>query len=292
MAVAGDLYIEHDSKTPFLDARQAFSSLSHREQLYSYHVARASWSGDLIAQMQCSGESLPLYVVLQRLFRSQGSVANVKALAGSLSISDFDLRSLLVFAASFFDNCGNYKSFGDTHFIPQVPKAVMRRLIEASQMCRDDPAMLALWNDIEERVFDSETKRAYQLGFKPEGVSTYFSYNCTDADGTLVKSFLLQHGIDGYNTRAIKTVDGSGKAHYEIRYASALPTTIGEQLDGNEMGRAVEFGGATWTITRGDFAPMMEKIAYHLGMAAKYSANETEKVCIIQIGFIEIFSFS
>jgi dipeptidyl-peptidase-3 len=33
-----------------------------------------------------------------------------------------EIRKIYVYIAAFLQNCGNFKSFGDTKFIPEIPK--------------------------------------------------------------------------------------------------------------------------------------------------------------------------
>ena len=35
------------------------------------------------------------------------------------------LQNFLIYAAAFYGNLGNYKSFGDTKFIPDLPKVFL-----------------------------------------------------------------------------------------------------------------------------------------------------------------------
>lgn len=35
------------------------------------------------------------------------------------------LQNFLIYAAAFYGNLGNYKSFGDTKFVPDLPKVIV-----------------------------------------------------------------------------------------------------------------------------------------------------------------------
>jgi dipeptidyl-peptidase-3 len=39
---------------------------------------------------------------------------------------------MLAYSSSVFDNCGNYKSFGDTKFVPQLDSEKFRSVVKAS----------------------------------------------------------------------------------------------------------------------------------------------------------------
>ena len=41
-------------------------------------------------------------------------------------------KQLLVYSASVFQNCGNYKSFGDTKFVPEFDRDTFVSMIRAS----------------------------------------------------------------------------------------------------------------------------------------------------------------
>lgn len=64
--------------------------------------------------------------------------------------------------------------------------------------------------------------RLRHLGLGKEGITTYFSGNCTMEDAKLAQDFLDSQNLSAYNTRLFKEVDGEGKPHYEVRLASVL----------------------------------------------------------------------
>ena len=108
---------------------------------------------------------------------------------------------MLLYGAAFFSNMGNYKSFGDTKFVPALSQgaATVDAILAATHALRDASAnagrtLADLWAAVREPMF-SLTPRERQLALgADQGVSTYFSYNCTDADAQLAQRFLTAHG--------------------------------------------------------------------------------------------------
>jgi len=39
---------------------------------------------------------------------------------------------MLVYGASVFQNCGNFKSFGDTKFVPELEPTAFKKIVELS----------------------------------------------------------------------------------------------------------------------------------------------------------------
>lgn len=48
-------------------------------------------------------------------------------------VSQAEWEQFMVYAASVFNNCGNYKSFGDTKFVPQIAPERFEVIIRSNQ---------------------------------------------------------------------------------------------------------------------------------------------------------------
>uniref|UniRef100_A0A8C5FLM6 Dipeptidyl peptidase 3 n=1 Tax=Gadus morhua TaxID=8049 RepID=A0A8C5FLM6_GADMO len=89
-----------------------------------------------------------------------------------------------------YANMGNYKSFGDTKFIPNLPKDKLKALVFASQSFKEQPGeMEALCDSCSSALFSLEDKQK-QLGLGSKGITTYFSGNCVLEDAELAQKFL------------------------------------------------------------------------------------------------------
>ncbi|XP_058872004.1 dipeptidyl peptidase 3 [Acipenser ruthenus] len=272
--VDSQYFLPNDVGISPLDCREAFQLLSPSEQLYAHYISRASWYGGLAVLLQTSPESPAVYVLLQRLFRAQPP-SELQSLATSLS--DEEYQALLVYAAGVYANMGNYKSFGDTKFIPNLPKEKLKALVWQSQAFQDNPSeMEALWSSCGDRMYSLE-ERQKQLGLGDKGITTYFSGNCGLEDAELAQKFLDSKNLSAYNTRLFKTVEADGKRCYEVRLASAVKEAAAVDGEADNKCGSFEFEGASFRVLRGDYAPLMRKVAENLKKATAYAANENEK---------------
>lgn len=63
---------------------------------------------------------------------------------------------------------GNYRSFGDSKFIPELPSNLLENLILNSTAYQSDPEMIKyLWNELKDKIY-SLKKEERCLGFYPE----------------------------------------------------------------------------------------------------------------------------
>lgn len=63
---------------------------------------------------------------------------------------------------------GNYRGFGDSKFIPVVPKEKLQNLIFNSEAYKKDTKKIEfLWNQIKDKLF-SLNERELSLGFYPK----------------------------------------------------------------------------------------------------------------------------
>uniref|UniRef100_A0A671VIS1 Dipeptidyl peptidase 3 n=2 Tax=Sparus aurata TaxID=8175 RepID=A0A671VIS1_SPAAU len=220
LMVDSQYYLPNDIGVSALDCGEAFRLLSPQEKMYAHYLSRAAWYGGLAVLLQTSPESANIFVLLQKIFRKQ-TPAQLEQVATAAGLSAEEYQAFLVYAAGLYANMGNYKSFGDTKFIPNLPKEKLEALMKASQAFQEQPAeMEALWDSCSCPLFSLEDKQK-QLGLGDKGITTYFSGNCCLEDAELAQKFLDSKKLSAYNTRLFKR-DNGGKACYEVRLASAV----------------------------------------------------------------------
>ncbi|XP_013927314.1 PREDICTED: dipeptidyl peptidase 3 [Thamnophis sirtalis] len=256
-----------------LDCAEAFELLSAEEKFYAHYLSRACWYGGLVVLLQTSPESPTIYVLLSRIFRTQDP-NQLQEVARSLGVTDEEYQALLVYTAAIYANMGNYKSFGDTKFVPSLPKEKLKKLVWASQAFLQNPEeMEALWESCEKLMYSLEPLQRH-LGLRGEGVSTYFSANCSMEDAKLAQKFLDSQNISAYNTRLFKTETG-GKTSYEVRLASVLLDE--PQLDEMKVKtKQFQFEGCTFTVTRGDYSPILQRVVENLQKAQQHTARPVQ----------------
>uniref|UniRef100_A0A8C8GKE2 Dipeptidyl peptidase 3 n=1 Tax=Oncorhynchus tshawytscha TaxID=74940 RepID=A0A8C8GKE2_ONCTS len=268
--VDSQYYLPNDIGISALDCTEAFRLLSPREQLYAHYLSRSAWYGGLAVLLQTSPESASIFVLLQRLFRKQppAQLGNVATAAG---LSPEEYQAFLVYAAGLYANMGNYKSFGDTKFIPNLPKENLKALVWQSQAFQDSPSeMEALWDSCSTLLYSLEDKQK-QLGLGDKGITTYFSGNCCLEDAELAQKFLDSKNLSAYNTRLFKK-KSEGKSCYEVRLASAV-----QEGETNPNSGEYNFEDRVFTVSRGDYDHLMKKVSENLEKAKDHAANENQK---------------
>uniref|UniRef100_A0A803TGP2 dipeptidyl-peptidase III n=1 Tax=Anolis carolinensis TaxID=28377 RepID=A0A803TGP2_ANOCA len=210
--------LPNDVGIAVLDCVEAFRLLSPEERLYAHYLSRACWYGGLVVLLQTSPEAPAIYALLSRLFRAQDP-SHLGETARTLGLSEEEYQAFLVYAAAVYANMGNYKSFGDTKFVPNLPKEKLKQLVWKSQAFKDHPEeMEALWGRCGDLMFSLEPTQKH-LGLSGQGISTYFSSNCSMEDAKRAQDFLDSQSISAYNTRLFKK-EVDGKVSYEVRLAS------------------------------------------------------------------------
>jgi dipeptidyl-peptidase III len=179
-----------------------------------------------------------------------------------------------VYVSAFFGNTGNYRGFytGDTKILPGLDAAKMELIIKSSKAYQQNSGVIeGLWNNVKISIY-SLNGNNQSLGLKGEGITTYFSSNCTRADAEIVTEWMKMKKLEAYISRTFKTVDANGKASYEIRLASAeTGDATGITLPSED------FKGASFRVTRGDYNEILQFVIKYLREAAKYSANDGQK---------------
>uniref|UniRef100_A0A8C5MRF0 Dipeptidyl peptidase 3 n=1 Tax=Leptobrachium leishanense TaxID=445787 RepID=A0A8C5MRF0_9ANUR len=284
MAAPTQYILPNDLPVALLDCEEAFSLLSAEEKLYTHYMSQASFYGGLIVLFQTSPESPGIYVLLNRLFKTQ-EPTQLKGVALEQGLTEEEYQALLVYAAGFFANMGNYKSFGDTKFVPNVPKDKLEKLLRSSEaFSRDPEGAESLWKSVADRMYSLEA-RERQLGLGDHGISTYFSGNCTLEDAELAQRFLDSKNLSAYNTRLFKTQDEGGRSKYEVRLASVdKDDSATDSSDLVHSPGPFEFEGHEFRVTRGDYSPLLLKVRENLEKAKAFAANENQRKMLEEYG--------
>ncbi|XP_071446731.1 dipeptidyl peptidase 3 [Hetaerina americana] len=250
-----------------LGCTTAFNGLTSAEKKYAHFLSRAAWHGGLIALVQTSPESPLIYSLLHRAFSSQ-SLGKLKKIAiEDAKLTEDEYRAILVYTSGIFTNSGNYKGFGDTKFIPGLPKEKFEAFIfKIDECCDGSNGIRRAWNKVSEAMYSLKDNEK-SLGFAGKGITTYFSGNCTMDDAQIVNEFMKFKSLSAYNTRACKSVK-DGVAHYQVRLASVSVT---------DQPVTEEFKGAVFSIVHGDYSPILKVVNKELCEAKEYAANSNEK---------------
>ena len=162
---------------------------------------------------------------------------------------------------------GNYRGVGDIKFVPNLPKDKLESMLVNSEAFKRDKELAAIWNQIKDKVY-SLNKNELALGLPPNGVTTFYSKNCTEEDAKVSKQFMESVNIEAHNTRLFKDNEIN---RYEIRMASVLT---------DDYLRTHDFNGIKFVLSRGDFSPILKIVNKYLSEAENNARNSTEQSVI------------
>ena len=146
--------ISMSSSIHCVECKEAWELLTEREQNYAYFFLRGAWEGSKISYFQRSFESPPLFVLFRTVFNTHlPAYKNIAMQNGILmyiyiyiyiyvGVTEDEWTQLMVYAAALFQNTGNYKSFGDTKFIPELNPTRFMDIIQLSPNYNPNKALI------------------------------------------------------------------------------------------------------------------------------------------------------
>ncbi|XP_046646528.1 dipeptidyl peptidase 3-like isoform X1 [Daphnia pulicaria] len=269
-----DFVLPNEQPVVPLECVTAFENLTANEKAYAHHLSKASWYGGLIVLIQTSVESGSLFSILHQVF-SQESVDDLKKQALENGLSEDEFQAVLVFTCGVYANMGNYKGFGDSKIIPNITADKLEKFLIASKAFQSNADLVKVWNRIKNLIYDLSPKKCH-LGLGDKGTTTYFSSNCTSEDADIVNRYFKSIQMEGYNNRVIKT-EANGVAHYEIRLASVETGPMAGITREPES-----FEGHQFSVTRGDYSPLLKLVVEELQKAKKFAANDVEAAMLTE----------
>ncbi|KAK7952475.1 peptidase family M49 [Apiospora aurea] len=256
-----------------LEIEKHFEALSDQQKRYAHFISQASFAGTRIVLRQISPESEAIYDFIVALHKSTGG--DWKALQSKAGISDEELQLFLEYSAQFLGNNGNYKSFGDSKFIPRCSEVSVAALASTS------PEAKKFFAATNGDIFSSDKPGLMHLGYPEEGhMTTYYpeSSDITKDEIDAVAAWMGDKGLLPENTRLAKR--NCGKV-FEIWIASA-DTSVPKE--GGDIGKEIEFqvsdgplAGKTIKLVYGDHSKEMSAITHSIKKAAENGSNQTQR---------------
>jgi dipeptidyl-peptidase III len=256
-----------------LEIAPHFSALTPQQKRYAHHLSRAAFHGTRITLAQVSPESVPIYDLIIAIHK--GCNGDYKKLAGETGTKDDAVRQWLEYAAQFLGNCGNYKGFGDSKFIPRVAahelKAIARVSVDASKAFEKVQSTGG-------GLYETKDAGLMHLGYPDQGhMSTYYpnSEPISKDDIQIVGDVLEAKGLPIENTRLRKVKDGN----FELLVASSDADPRGNERDlkdVTELDLTGSLKGKKLSFVFGDYKDQMAAIEKEIKLAEKEALNDTE----------------
>jgi dipeptidyl-peptidase III len=272
------LYLHYFSKVIFfslsldssLDLFYKFYYLYKTFIYFCYYLLQASWYGGLISFVQSSPEAPLIFSLFHRIIVAEPVDALKKSVLDQ-GVTEDEFTAFLVYICGFLANAGNYKGMGDSKIIPNLEESQFGKIVRASKAYAVDPKVKSLYEQTKTSIFELNDL-CKNLGLKGEGVTTYFSSNCTRADADLVGEWMKTKQIEAYICRTFKIVEADGTVVYDIKLASV---ETGEKV-GITFGDD-EFEGCKFRVTRGDYSQLLRLVVDNLEKVKVYAANENQR---------------
>lgn len=264
-----------DAEAPIilLSAKKHFEQLPTNDaKLYAHYLSRAAHWGSRAVLRSVSPESESIFDLILKLHIALGLPATNEDYQERLKnvVPENAVTQYLEYASQFLGNLGNYKSFGDSKFVPRVSKEHFGAIVKASGLSE----LIELYKSVEEALYSTTPGI---LGWPDKGQLSNYYPDCasviTKAEIEAVNAALAERSIMPENTRVVK----KSEKEFVVLVASAVQENTVDyypkesiQLD----------SGATVTIQFGDHSKEFAEITRNIREAGKHAANDTQKKMI------------
>lgn len=167
-----------------------------------------------------------------------------------------------MYLSAVIDNAGNYKSFGDTKFVPECSEEVFVKFFKSTPYwAKNDVEFDKIYNRIGKMIFNAETPYALIDFSNNNGTSGYYSKNITSADAEVIKEATIKRCMKSENNRLTK----QGDKEFTVKIGS---------VDAKE--EVIEHNGLKIKLQYGEFSPFLKKTNKYLTLAKESAANEIQ----------------
>ncbi|ETN46902.1 uncharacterized protein HMPREF1541_01091 [Cyphellophora europaea CBS 101466] len=255
-----------------LEIAPHFAALNPQQKRYAHHLSRAAFHGTRITLAQVSSESVPIYDLIVAIHKACDG--DYKKLVEKTGASEEHVRQWLEYAAQFLGNCGNYKGFGDSKFIPRMAAEELQKI---SNVSAEAKRLFEKAQSTGGGIYETKKAGLMHLGYPDQGhMSTYYpdSEGITKEEIQVVGDVLEGKGLPIENTRLRKTKDGD----FELLVASAdEPTGDERDLKGvEEIDLTGNLEGKKLTFVFGDYREQMAAVEREIKLAEKAALNDKE----------------
>lgn len=265
---------DHPPTVVTLDIKPHFEALNKQQKQYAHHLSKAAFAGQRTILAQISPESTPIYELILSLHKACGG--DYDKLSEKTSVSKDDVTLWLEYAAQFLGNSGNYKSFGDSKFIPRLSPEALDKLASVSD---ESNQLLAQAQKAGGGIFATEDAALMHLGYPEQGhMTTYYpdSPDITKDEIQTIQDVMEANELMPENTRIRKEKDGN----FSLLIASGIknpPATERDLGDKEFLELTGKLEGKKLTLVFGDYLNEMATAALEIKRAKKVALNETEE---------------
>lgn len=252
---------DKDAPIARLSATKYFNDLTEREKLYAHYFSKAGHWGSRAVLRSVSPESEGIFDLILSIHRA------IDGQYEKLNLEKDILDSYLDYASQVLANLGNYKSFGDTKFIPRIDVLQFESIINAL----NNSKITSAFNEVKTSIFSLDDKIA-MLGSPEKGhVSGYYLNVVSEEEGKAIDAALAKNDIMPENIRVSKVDDSKFIVHVASAFISNAtgfyPDSINFKIGERD---------ATLTFKFGDHSVEFAKIVENLQLAKQYAANENQ----------------